>query len=114
MDGASDVLRLGSLNDGENSRKSAARVVRRLIKAVQTNDRDFEQVEVDEPLMESSFVITNGAQSFTVTVIETGNGTPPLLMFLDKIPPRHMENVGCPSQYSGAEKEMRLARKWGA
>ena len=34
---------------------------------------------VDEPLMDSSFAVTNGAQSFTVTLIETGPGQLPAL-----------------------------------
>ena len=38
--------------------------------------------------MDSSFVVTDGAQSYTITLIEVGNGSQPLLMFLDEIPPR--------------------------
>jgi hypothetical protein len=40
------------------------------------------------PLMDSSFVVTDGAQSYTITWSEVGNGSQPLLMFLDEIPPR--------------------------
>ena len=40
------------------------------------------------PLMDSSFVVTDGAQIYTITLIEVGNGSQPLLMFLDEIPPR--------------------------
>jgi hypothetical protein len=34
------------------------------------------------------FVVTNGVQSFTATLIETGPDQNPLLMFVDQLPPR--------------------------
>lgn len=91
VDGPGELLRLENANGEENSRKRAARMVRRLVGAARTNTRDLEQVEIDEPLMDSGFVVTDGAQSFTVTLIEVGGGAPPLLMFLDEIPPRNTE-----------------------
>jgi len=33
-------------------------------------------------------VVTDGAQSYTITLIEVGRGAQPLLMFLDEIPPK--------------------------
>jgi hypothetical protein len=41
--------------------------------------------------MDNSFVVTDGAKSFNVTLIEVGNGTQPLLMFLDEMPPRNCD-----------------------
>src|SRR5690606_17553496 len=49
------------------------------------------QVEVKDPLLESSFVVTDGAQSYTVTLIESGPRTPPLLMFLNELPPKNTD-----------------------
>lgn len=62
-----------------------------MIGAVVQNKSDINTVEIDEPLMDSSFVVTNGAQSYTVTVIEVRPGSHPLLMFLDDMPPRNTE-----------------------
>lgn len=91
VDGPSEVLRLERADKDVMSRKCAAKLVRRLVKAARTNTRNLDEVEVNEPLMDSGFVVTNGVKSFTVTVIEVGHGAPPLLMFLDEIPPRNAE-----------------------
>lgn len=91
VDGPVDVLRLDRADDEANLRQRAARKVRRLVGAVVQNTTDLTQVEVDEPLMDSSFVVTNGAQSFTVTVIEVAQGRPPLLMFVNDMPPRNTD-----------------------
>lgn len=91
VDGPVDVLRLDQADDETNLRQRAARKVRRLVGAVAQNTTDLTRVEVDEPLMDSSFVVTNGAQSFTVTVIEVGPGKHPLLMFLNEMPPRNTD-----------------------
>jgi len=91
VDGPRELLRLENADGEGNSRKKAARMVRRLVGAAQSNTRDIHEVEVDEPLMDSGFVVTDGAQSYTVTLIEVGHGARPLLMFLDEIPPRDAE-----------------------
>lgn len=91
VDGPHGLLRLENANGGENSRKRAARMVRRLVGAARTNSTDIDSIEIDDPLMDSSFVVTDGAQSYTITLIEAGDNAPPLLMFLDDIPPRNTE-----------------------
>jgi len=91
VDGPSALLRLDQANGEEINRKRAARMVRRLVGAALTNTKNIAEVDVDEPLMDSGFVVTDGAQSYTVTVIEVGGGAPPLLMFIDEIPPRDTE-----------------------
>ncbi len=88
VDGPNDLLRLENAEGEAELRRRAARTVRRLVGAVVQNKTDLNRVEVDEPLMDSSFVVTNGSQSFTVTVIEVGPGQAPLLMFVDDLPPR--------------------------
>lgn len=91
VDGPSDLLRLDQADGEANIRKRAARSVRRLVGAAVQNKTDIRSVEIDEPLMDSSFVVTNGAQSYTVTVIEVGPGSHPLLMFIDELPPRNTD-----------------------
>ena len=91
VDGPNSVLRLEQADRGASSRKCAARLVRRLVRAAQTNRRDLMDINVDEPLMEHGFVVTNGVQSFTVTTIEVGHDAPPLLMFVDEMPPKDTE-----------------------
>lgn len=91
VDGPSELLRLDRADGEVNLRKRAARMVRRLVGAAVENTTNLAEIEVDEPLMDSSFVVTDGAQSYTITVIEVGQGARPLLMFLDELPPRNTD-----------------------
>ncbi|MFP4328626.1 MAG: Hint domain-containing protein [Paracoccaceae bacterium] len=88
VDGPPGLLRLEGSDEETNLRRRAARMVRRLVGAAMTNTTRLDEVEVDHPLADSSFVVTDGAQSYTVTLIELGGGAQPLLMFLDTLPPR--------------------------
>lgn len=88
VDGPRGVLRLEDAEGEAGLRQSAARMVRRLVGAAITGTPDPEEVEVEHPLSDSSFVVTDGLRSYTVTLIETGTGGAPLLMFLDDLPPR--------------------------
>lgn len=88
VDGPSGLLRLDQADGEAELRKRAARTVRRLVGAAVQNTSDLNSVVVDDPLLDYSFVVTNGARSYTVTVIEVGPGARPLLMFVDDIPPR--------------------------
>ena len=92
VDGPADVLRLDGANGAENLRKRAARMVHRLVGAAVDNKPLKPTFELDdEPLPDSSFVVTDGAQSYTVTLIEVGRGSQPLLMFMDQMPPRNTD-----------------------
>ncbi|OBY25553.1 Hint domain-containing protein [Leisingera sp. JC1] len=88
VDGPAGLLRLDGANGEAELRRRAARSVRRLVGAAVQNRPDVEAVEIDEPLMDCWFVVTNGVQSFTATLIETGPDQNPLLMFVDQLPPR--------------------------
>lgn len=88
VDGPNEVLRLERGEQDKVSRKCAAKLVRRLVKAARTNTSDIKEVDINGPLTDSGFVVTNGVSSYTVTMIEVGGGAPPLLMFVDDIPPR--------------------------
>ena len=94
VDGPNNVLRLGEADGSENLRKRAAGMVQRLVgvameRDVQGQSKQAERSE--DPLMDSSFVVTDGNQTYTVTLIEVGGDSQPLLMFLDEFPPRNRE-----------------------
>lgn len=92
VDGPSDVLRLDRADESKDLRKRAARMVHRLVGAAVDHKPLLPHEFTDEnPLVDSSFVVTDGAQSYTVTLIEVGRGSQPLLMFLDEIPPRNCD-----------------------
>tara|TARA_R110000850_G_scaffold8011_18_gene29860 strand:- start:565 stop:1641 length:1077 start_codon:yes stop_codon:yes gene_type:complete len=95
VDGPNDVLRLDQADGAEDLRKRAARMVHRLVGAAL--DQDAPPVRKDRTdeqfseLMDNSFVVTDGGKSYTVTLIEVGRGSQPLLMFLDDMPPRNSD-----------------------
>jgi len=89
-------LRLDQADEAENLRKRAARMVHRLVGAALDQSAPVPHPErVDPadlaPIMDNSFVVTDGGKSYTVTLIEVGGGSQPLLMFLDEIPPRNVD-----------------------
>ncbi|MEM7317978.1 MAG: Hint domain-containing protein [Pseudomonadota bacterium] len=111
VDGPNGVLRLDGANGEEAFRRRVARKVHRLVGAAMQEKTDSSKTEPDEPLMDQSFVVTNGAQSYTVTLIEAGTGRPPLLMFLDQLPPRETDlwvvhqNLDGPKSRAAAQRE---------
>ena len=90
VDGPSGLLRLEVADSEAELRRRAAAMVHRLVgAAVQGRSAGpAPGPDRDAPLMDSSFVVTNGAQTFTATVIGTGPGKATLLMFVDELPPR--------------------------
>lgn len=90
VDGPSGVLRLDRADGSENLRKRAAKMVHRLVGAALDHAPvpNLSAAAVEPAIGDSCFVITDGAQSYTVTVINVGGGAQPLLMFLDELPPR--------------------------
>ena len=88
VDGPCEILRLDQANGEAGLRKRASKSVRRLVGAAVQNRTDIDAVEIEDPLMDSSFVVTDGVQSYTVTLIEVGSDAAPLLMFFNQIPPR--------------------------
>lgn len=92
VDGPRDILRLDRADGSEVMRHKAARVVHRLVGAAIDNI-PLQVAEASEPedtavMTDSTFTVTDGGKSYTITLIEVGIGTPPLLMFIDDIPPR--------------------------
>jgi len=91
VDGPGDVLRLEMADEEKDMRRRAARMVRRLVGAAVRNTTRLEDLPQTEPLADIGFVVTDGRRSWTVTLIEVETGAPPLLMFLDDLPPRNAE-----------------------
>ena len=94
VDGPSDVLQLDDADGAENLRKRAARMVHRLVGTALERDpskRTWDKSDENSPLMDNSFVVTDGGKSYSVTLIEVGGGTQPLLMFLNEMPPRNCD-----------------------
>ncbi len=87
VDGPGELLRLERADGDVEIRKRAARMVRRLVGAAVRNTTRLDEVEIETGFKDNSFVVTDGSQSYTVTLIEVGLGQPPLLMFVDAIPP---------------------------
>jgi len=106
VDGPNDLLQLDQADGTEQLRKRAARAVQRLVG--QALEAPTAQAAVDPDyeyaLPDRSFVVTDGAQSYTVTLIETSTGTNPLLMFVGAMPPRNTDlwivhhSLGIPGQ----------------
>lgn len=93
VDGPGGPLRLdGALGEAE-MRRRAAGMVRRLVGAALDHAATGQPAHVDAEtdLPENAFTVTDGARSFTVTLIGTAPGRPPLLMFLDALPPRETD-----------------------
>ena len=91
VDGPSSVLRLEKADTRAGTRKRAARLVRKMVGAAMIGTNDLTKIEVADPFLDRGFVVTNGVKSYTITVIETGTQSPPLLMFHDDIPPKNTD-----------------------
>ena len=93
VDGPGGVLRLDRAEGTERLRRRAARMVHRLVGTALVGEVGSHRRPANEAadLADSSFLVTDGARSYTVTLITVGQGTPPLLMFVGEIPPRGTE-----------------------
>ncbi len=91
VDGPAELLRLDEADGDASIRKRAAKMVRKLVGAALTDEKNLQSVEVEHPIRDSSFVVTDGAQSYTLTVIDVMDSKAPLLMFLDEMPPKNVD-----------------------
>lgn len=93
VDGAQDVLLLDGALGAADLRKRAARMVRRLVgTAVAARPDKPEGIDYnDYDAPEQGFIVTDGIQSYTVTLIDVQGNSAPLLMFVDKIPPANLD-----------------------
>lgn len=91
VDGPNDILRLDQADGADQLHKRAARMVHRLVGAALEKEAPSLEAQAEDalselPVMDNSFVVTDGRRCFAVTVIKAGWGAP-LLMFVDDIPP---------------------------
>lgn len=94
VDGPNDILRLEGAHGSEELRRRAAGMVRRLVGQaldVKTPPPAEDTTDNTALMRDRNFVVTDGAQSYRVTLIETGVGSAPLLMFAGGVPPRKSE-----------------------
>lgn len=91
VDGPGGPLRLDGALGEADLRRRAAGMVRRLVGAALDHPHPGHADDAEADLPENAFTVTDGARSFTVTLIGTAPGRPPLLMFLDALPPRETE-----------------------
>jgi hypothetical protein len=93
VDGPNDILRLERQDDPTTRRRCAAKMVRRLVSAAGPPATRRAAADTTDPVIGTGqgFVVTDGRRSHAVTVIPVGGGAPPLLMFVDDMPPRGRE-----------------------
>ncbi len=91
VDGPSGVLPLGDATGEADLRKRAALTVRRLLRSVDADDGRLDRAETDDPLFDRFFNVTDGRDTWTITLIDAGVGHKPLLMFMGAIPPRQTD-----------------------
>jgi hypothetical protein len=91
VDGPADILPLGEAEGEADLRRRAAMSVRRLLKAVEINTSELDQVEVTPTTADRAFTVTDGRETWTVTLIEGENRSARLCMFLGDPPPRHTD-----------------------
>ncbi|THD72087.1 Hint domain-containing protein [Thalassobius vesicularis] len=89
VDGRNDLLRLENADGEETLRKSAARMVARLVGMAMSDKRD--QPADARPLRDRYFIVTDGKRSYTVTLIDPDTGGAPLAMFVGEAPPQRRE-----------------------
>ncbi|MEJ2020889.1 MAG: Hint domain-containing protein [Maritimibacter sp.] len=91
IDGTQEVLRLeGALGEAE-LRAHAARKVKKIVGRALVGtglEAADDGREPEDPLFHTGFDVTDGLANYPITLIETGEGVPPLLMFIGKPPPR--------------------------
>jgi len=92
VDGPSDVLVLDQTSGQAELRKRAARSVRKLVGgALDMPNPQRDMPELEDDLADASFVLTDGAQSFTGTVIDAGPDAHPLILFVNQLPPKRTD-----------------------
>lgn len=91
VDGRNDLLRLENADGEESLRRSAARMVTRLVGMAMSDKRQPDQAQSTQPLRDRYFIVTDGKRSYTVTLIDPETGGAPLAMFVGDMPPQNRE-----------------------
>lgn len=91
VDGRNDLLRLENADGAENLRRSAARMVSRLVGMALSDKRQDPPPAGARPLRDRYFIVTDGQRSYTVTLIDPESGGAPLAMFVGEVPPQRRD-----------------------
>lgn len=87
VDGPQGVLILNEAEGGADLRKRAARMVRRLIGAAVSGDRPTKDEDLEPELPDQSFIVTDGHQTYPITLITVPDTGALLVMFVGDLPP---------------------------
>jgi len=90
VDGPNDVLVLNGPEGEAEMRKRAARTVRRLVGPALALQHSHD-VDRDEPIFDRFFVVTDGRDSYPITLIDLAETARPLLLFLGRMPPSNCD-----------------------
>ncbi|PIE14886.1 MAG: hemolysin-type calcium-binding protein [Rhodobacterales bacterium] len=92
VDGPAELLLLGGGNGKANLRAKAAHNVCRLIGLGGASGRQDLPDSIDtDPVLGNGFVVTDGHRSFAVSLVALSDDSPPLLLFLNDIPPANTD-----------------------
>lgn len=89
VDGPAGVLGLEHPEGEADLRRSAARMVHKLVGTALAADAAL--LSLDDPVLNAGFEVTDGRESYAVTVIRAPGQRRPLLMFVGNLPPRNTE-----------------------
>ncbi|WP_102107282.1 Hint domain-containing protein [Oceaniglobus roseus] len=100
VDGPGDVLILRGPIDDEELKRRAARAARRILRRTLSLRDASLSGGPDEPVFDRFFEVSDGRTVFAVTLIEMPESARPLLLFIDRIPPRDtdLSVVRCPDE----------------
>jgi len=94
VDGQTDLLLLEGAEGKAEMQKRAARMVRRLIGSAvgkAAEDRPEEKAEDFDDLPDQGFIVTDGVQSFALTIIPVPDSGARLLMMMGDVPPANRD-----------------------
>lgn len=89
VDGPQELLLLGDADGQADMRTRAARTVKKLVGAI-TENKPVDQVSSDNAMGDVAVMMTDGRDTFTMTIIDVPNSAP-LAMFVDELPPRDVD-----------------------
>jgi hypothetical protein len=94
VDGQTDLLLLEGAEGKAEMQKRAARMVRRLIGSAvgkAAEDRPEEKAEEFDDLPDQGFIVTDGVQSFALTIIPVPDSGARLVMMMGDVPPANRD-----------------------
>lgn len=93
VDGPASLLRLEDADMQEDSRKRAARAVRRLVGVALGTTPARQQAADDAAMLSDDYaiIVSDGLKTYTLTLIPVGQGAQPLVMFSGPVPPRQRD-----------------------